>query len=46
MQYINLTTRHPFPTTLKPTTAIQAIKGPFREKAMAVEFNALLLNGT
>lgn len=45
-KYINLTTKHPLPTALEPSTAAQAVKDPLWRQAMDAEFNALLQNGT
>ncbi|GJU79037.1 retrovirus-related pol polyprotein from transposon TNT 1-94 [Tanacetum coccineum] len=45
-KYVNITTAHPLPTTLKPSTVTQALKDPIWRKAIDDEFNALLHNGT
>ena len=45
-KFLNLTTNHPIPTTLVPSTVTQAQKDPLWRKAMDSEFNALLQNGT
>ena len=45
-KFINVTTNHPMPASLEPSTVTQAMKDPLWHKAMYAEFNALLQNGT
>jgi hypothetical protein len=43
---LHLTTKHPLPDPIEPTTVSQAMKDPRWHSAMAVELNALVRNGT
>uniref|UniRef100_A0A2N9GX62 Reverse transcriptase Ty1/copia-type domain-containing protein n=1 Tax=Fagus sylvatica TaxID=28930 RepID=A0A2N9GX62_FAGSY len=43
---LHLTTKHPLPDPIEPTTVSQAMKDPRWRSAMAVELNALVRNGT
>jgi hypothetical protein len=43
---LHLTTKHPLPDPIEPTTVSQAMKDPRWRSAMAAELNALVRNGT